>query len=73
MREITTVRELISSLGGLAQAAEVFAEKKPTVIQWQQRGRIPSAKYVRHSEILRARQISAAPGIWSFEQVRASA
>lgn len=62
---IDTVEALIDALGGPAAAAAVLdVQEVGTLRQWKARGKMPSKRFVEHTAILAARQITASPRIW---------
>ncbi|MBB3996899.1 hypothetical protein [Aureimonas pseudogalii] len=63
---VLTVSDLISRLGGLAQAAKLFGVSMQTVGNWRIRERIPSRFYFTHVAVLSECELSAPPKLWGF-------
>lgn len=61
---VEKVDRLIELLGGPESAAAALNAKAATLTVWKHRGRLPAARYLEQSEMLRQRGIVASPGLW---------
>lgn len=61
---IADIGTLIDKLGGIPQAATVFAASEGQIRIWKLRGYIPPAHFTRHQIALKEHGIAAAPTLW---------
>jgi hypothetical protein len=67
-KRVTTVADLIRTLGGQAAAARLFDTTPQNVDHWRRKGRIPAHHYVAHQKRLAECGIDAPITLWGFAE-----
>ena len=63
---VSTISELIDTLGGPTKAAEILGEGGPQyVVNWRRRGKISARSFIRHQAVLEGMGIAAPASFWS--------
>jgi len=64
--EIGSIAELITTLGGPKAAGETLGATPQMVVNWRERGSLPSRSYLIHKTKLAERGLSAPPTLWGL-------
>ena len=65
---VTTIKQLVTKLGGPTKAAEILGVKGPQrVVNWQRRGKITPDLFMKHKAVLDERGIQAPASFWFGE------
>lgn len=64
LKFVTSIEELVDELGGPTKAALKLNTTPQNVWNWKAAGKLPTAKYLRQKQQLRALRIDAPDELW---------